>query len=184
MFESLKNSRSKQLVLAAVFGFCFGFLLQKGWVTHYAVIMNQLLLRDFTVLKVMLTAVGVGMVGVHLMADLGWVKLSPKPGSWARDIVGGLIFGIGFALLGYCPGTGVGAAGQGNLDALVGGGLGMLMGAGVFAVVYPRMKRHILGKGDFGDVTVPDLLKVNHWLVIGPAVVLIVALLLWFESLN
>ncbi|MFO7958074.1 MAG: YeeE/YedE thiosulfate transporter family protein [Candidatus Brocadiia bacterium] len=184
MFDKLKDSRPAQLVLAAGFGFCFGFLLQKGWVTHYAVIMNQLLLKDFTVLKVMLTAIGIGMVGVHAMSDVGWIELSPKSGSWARDVLGGLVFGVGFALLGYCPGTGVGAAAQGNMDALVGGCTGILLGSGAFGAVYPWMKNHVLGVGDFGDVTLPRLLKINHWVVITGAVLVIVGLLALFESID
>ena len=184
MFENLKQSRGAQFFLALLFGFCFGFLLQKGWVTHYAVIMNQLLLKDFTVLKVMLTAVAVGTVGVHAMADAGWIELSPKAGSWMRNLLGGLIFGVGFALLGYCPGTGVGAAGQGNLDALFGGCVGMVLGSGVFALVYPWMRDRLFSIGDFGDATLPRMFKVNHWAIIVPLLAIIAGLLLLFEALE
>ena len=110
-----------QLVWGFVFGIVFGFLLQKGGVTKYDVILGQLLLEDYTVIKIMLSAVVTGMIGIHLMKSLGWVQLNPKSGSWGKNAIGGLIFGLGFALLGYCPGTIAGAIGNGYLDALVGG---------------------------------------------------------------
>ena len=182
MLERLHNSKPATLVLALVFGVLFGFFLQKGGVTHYAVIVNQLLLVDFTVVKVMLSAVVVGMIGIYAMKGLGWVTLHPKPGSWAADVIGGLMFGAGFALLGYCPGTAVGAAGQGNMDALVGGVVGMATGAGIFAALYPALKKRVLDKGSFGALTLPALFKVNGWLVIVPVCVLIVLLLALIES--
>ena len=77
-----------QLPIGLAIGFAFGFLLQKGGVTHYGVVMGQLLLKDFTVLKVMMTAVAVGMIGIHAMKDLGWVDMHVKAGSWRRTVNG------------------------------------------------------------------------------------------------
>ena len=94
------------------FGIVFGFLLQKGGATKYDVIIGQLLLSDFTVLKIMLSAALTGMIGIYFMKNLGWIELYPKSGSIGKNIIGGLIFGIGFALLGYCPGTIAGAVGN------------------------------------------------------------------------
>jgi uncharacterized protein len=170
------------LVWGLLFGIVFGFLLQKGGVTQYDVIVGQLLLRDFTVVKIMLTAVLVGMIGVYAMKNLGWVALSVKPGSWGMNAVGGIIFGLGFALLGYCPGTIAGAIGNGYLDALVGGLAGILIGTGLFAALYPKLRTGILAKGEFGDATFPKLLKVNDWVVVIPVAVLILALLIWMET--
>ena len=109
------------LIWGLAFGVVFGFMLQKGGATKFDVIVGQLLLEDFTVLKIMLSAVVTGMLGIYLMKNLGWVELHPKSGSWGMNVIGGLIFGVGFALLGYCPGTIAGAIGNGYLDALVGG---------------------------------------------------------------
>jgi uncharacterized protein len=170
------------LVWGLLFGIVFGFLLQKGGVTQYDVIVGQLLLRDFTVVKIMLTAVLVGMIGVYAMKNLGWVALSVKPGSWGMNAFGGIIFGLGFALLGYCPGTIAGAIGNGYLDALVGGLAGILMGTSLFAALYPKLRTGILAKGEFGDATFPKLLKVNDWIVVIPVAVLILALLIWMET--
>jgi len=170
------------LTWGLILGIVFGFLLQRGGVTNYDVILGQLLLTDFTVVKIMLTAVLVGMIGIYAMKNLGWVSLSVKSGSWGMNGVGGLIFGLGFALLGYCPGTIAGAIGNGYLDALVGGLAGIWIGSGLFAAVYPRLRTGILAKGDYGDVTLPKLFKVNDWIVVIPVAVLILTLLLWMES--
>lgn len=175
-----KKDRSP-LVWGLVFGILFGFLLQKGGATKYDVIIGQLLLTDFTVVKIMLSAVLTGMIGIYAMKTLGWVELYPKSGSVGKNVIGGLIFGIGFAVLGYCPGTIAGAIGNGYLDALVGGLAGILIGAGIFAALYPQLNRGILNKGDFGDVTLPRLLKANDWIVVVPVAVLIFLLLYWLE---
>ena len=171
------------LLWGFVFGMVFGFLLHKGGVTKYDVILGQLLLEDFTVVKVMLSAVVTGMIGIYAMKHLGWVTLKPKAGSWGANVIGGLIFGVGFALLGYCPGTIVGAIGNGYFDALVGGVPGILIGAGLFANAYPRLRRGILQKGDYGDITLPQLLKVSDWVVVPVASAILVVILVWIEAL-
>ncbi len=177
MFSNLHADKSRQLLIGFLIGIGFGFLLQKGGVTDYNVIIRQLLLEDFTVVKIMLTAVLVGMIGVHLLRSFGLAKLHPKPGSIGTTVIGGLIFGAGFALLGYCPGTVAGAVATGALDALFGGIVGILVGAGLFAALYPRLESGILRKGEFGAITLPDLFKVNAWVVIVPVVLLIIGLL-------
>ncbi len=174
------RSKGADLAWGLLFGMIFGFLLHKGGATSYDVILGQLLLADFTVLKIMLSAVVVGAIGIHLLQGWGRVVLSPKRGSWGKNAVGGLIFGVGFALLGYCPGTIAGAIGAGRLDALVGGLPGILLGSWLFAVVYPRVKDGLLRKGAFPKATLPELLRLPRWAVIGllsPAIALLLTLI-------
>lgn len=178
MLTRLHENKTAQLALGFAAGIVFGFLLHRGGVTKYDVIIAQLLLDDFTVVKVMLSAVVTGMIGVHFLRDLGLAQLHPKPGSVGTSVVGGLIFGVGFGLLGYCPGTVAGAIGNGYLDALLGGAVGMLIGSGLFAAVYPKLAAGILRKGDFGTLTLPELFKVNAWVLVVP-VALALVLLLW-----
>jgi hypothetical protein len=178
--QPLRDNRRAQLVLGLLMGVAFGFLLHKGGVTHYDVLIAQLLLQDFTVVKVMLSAVIVGMIGVHLLRGLGLVQLHPKTGSFGTIVIGGLLFGIAFGILGYCPGTGVGAAAHGRIDALV-GIIGIMLGAGLFAWLYPWLLPRVLEKGDFGDITLPQALRVSPWLVIIPLALLLVGLLYWLE---
>ncbi len=162
----VRGSRRAQIVLGLVTGICFGFLLQKGGVTDYGVIEGQLLLTDFTVLKLMLSAVITGMVVFQILKYRGYATTHAAHGTLGANVIGGLIFGAGFALLGYCPGTVAGAAGTGALDALVGGMTGMLIGAGLFADLYPALKQKVLRYGPFPAVTVPELLRLNPWTTI------------------
>jgi hypothetical protein len=168
----MKTGKS-QLLWGFGFGIVFGFLLQKGGATEYDVILGQLLLEDFTVLKIMLSAVVVGSIGVHLMRRLGWTALSPKTGSLGQNVVGGLIFGLGFAILGYCPGTIAGAIGNGYMDAAIAGLVGIVVGSGLLAAVYPKISKGVLSFGEYGAVTLPELLHVNEWVVLVPLNVLI-----------
>ncbi len=184
MFESIRKNKTTQRILGLLMGIVFGFLLQRGGVTRYDVIIGQLLLKDWTVVKIILTAVAVGMVGVYAMNRFGWVKLHRKPGSFGATVIGGLIFGIGFGVLGYCPGTLAGAVAQGSMDALFGGMIGMLFGTAVYAVIYPRLRGGILKKGEFGDITFPELCRVNVWVVVPIAVVLIVGFLYLLERIG
>ena len=176
-----KNNKSK-LFHGLIFGIIFGFLLQKGGVTKYNVIIGQLLLKDFTVIKIILTAIVTGMLGIYFMKTIGWIELQPKSGSAGKNIIGGLIFGIGFAILGYCPGTLAGAIGNGYLDALIGGVSGILVGISLFAAFYEKLKDGILEKGYYGNMTLPELFKVNEWIVVIPMAVIIILLLYWIES--
>ncbi|MBN1465253.1 YeeE/YedE family protein, partial [candidate division KSB1 bacterium] len=90
--KSIKKPKKDKssLLWGLAFGIVFGFLLHKGGVTRYDVIIGQLLLIDFTVIKIMLTAILTGMIGIHAMKSMGWVELQPKHGSAGKNIIGGL----------------------------------------------------------------------------------------------
>lgn len=181
MLEKVHSKRPIQLVLGLAIGFCFGFLLQKGGVTRYDTIMSQLLLQDWTVVKVILTAILTGMIGIYLLRIPGLAKLHTWSGSIGSTVIGGLIFGIGFAILGYCPGTLAGAAGQGSLDALIGGVPGIVIGAGIYAAIYPRLSGSILKLGEFSKETIPQVLGVRPWPVIGVVALAILVILAVLE---
>lgn len=182
MLDSLHGRKNLQYAIALLAGIAFGFLLQKGGATDYDVIIGQLLLEDFTVLKIMLSAVIAGSLGIHLLRSAGLAELHPKPGSLGSSALGGLVFGLGFATLGYCPGTVAGAVGSGALDALFGGVAGILLGAGIFSVAYGRMSRGIMLRGDFGSRTIPEVLGVSAWAVVIPACAVLAALLWVLEG--
>ncbi len=152
------------LALGLLTGFLFGFFLQKGQVTKFSTIVGQFLLRDFTVLKVMLTAILVGGAGVYALKAAGLVSLHVKPALMVAVPVGGLIFGVGMVLLGYCPGTGVAAAAEGREDALF-GVLGMMVGAGAFAEIYGILRGSFLKWNDLGVVTLPEMTGIPAWLI-------------------
>jgi hypothetical protein len=146
-----------QLATGIIFGLAFGFLLQKGGVGKFNVLIGQLLLQDFTVAKVMLTAIVVGMFGILPLHHFGKVNLHLKPTRIGANVIGGLLFGAGFALLGYCPGTAAAAIGQGSWDTLF-GMAGLVAGSWVFAEFSATLKGTIEKWGDYGKVQLPDLL--------------------------
>lgn len=148
-----------KLITGALFGLVFGFLLQKGGVGKFNVIIGQLLLQDWTVAKIMLTAIVVGMIGVFPLHHFAKVNLHIEPTRIGANIIGGLMFGAGFALMGYCPGTAAAALGQGSWDALF-GMAGLIAGSWMFAELSGWTKRTIEKWGDLGKVLLPDLLPV------------------------
>jgi uncharacterized protein len=175
-YERLRSHTPAQIILGLVTGFVFGFFLQKGGVTNYDVIIGQLLLTDFTVVKIMLSAIVVGMIGIFLMKSAGLVRFHVARGSIGATVVGGLIFGTGFAVLGYCPGTAAAAFGAGAVDALI-GMIGIAIGAGIFARIYPALDRSILKKGAFPAETLPELIGVKPGIVAVGVIILIIGLL-------
>jgi len=177
MLEKVYSNRPLQLLFGLAIGFCFGFLLQKGGVTRYDVIMGQLLLQDWTVVKVILTAILTGMIGIYLLRIPGLARLHTWSGSFGSTVIGGLIFGVGFAILGYCPGTLAGAVGQGSLDALTGGVPGMVIGAGIYAAIYPKLVGRVLQLGEFDKETIPQMLAVKPWPVIALVTLVILVIL-------
>ena len=169
------------LVYGLITGILYGFFLQKGRVLRYDKQIGALLLQDMTIVKFMLSHIVVAMVGVYFLYDMGLVKLSVKPMIVGAVVIGGLIFGLGWGLLGYCPGTSLGALGEGRTDAIW-GIAGMLVGAGIYAEAYPYLQKTVLTWGNYGKITIPQVLGVNHWIVIIPFVILTVLLFKWFEK--
>ncbi|MDY0191216.1 MAG: YeeE/YedE thiosulfate transporter family protein [Desulfuromonas sp.] len=169
------------LIIGLVTGIVFGFLLQKGQVLRFEKQIGFMLLRDMTIIKFMVTAVLVGMVGIYTSYQLGWIALSPKPMLIGAVVGGGLIFGIGWAIAGYCPGTAVGALAEGRWHALW-ALLGMLVGAATYAHLYPLLQNNILSWGDFGKITLPQLLDISPWVIIPVWIAAGLGFFLWAEK--
>jgi hypothetical protein len=116
------------------------------------------------------------MIGIYLLRIPGLARLHTWSGSFGSTVIGGLIFGIGFAILGYCPGTLAGAAGQGSLDALIGGVPGMVIGAGIYAAIYPILEGRVLKLGEFDKETIPQVFGFRPWPVIAVVTLLILVI--------
>lgn len=144
------------LVLAIVFGFAFGWLLHRGRVTDYNVIVNQFRLRDFTVLKVMTTAIIVGGIGILWLVDIGAATYHLRDANMLAVILGAGMFGVGMVLYGYCPGTGTAAVATGSLHALV-GAFGMMLGAMLYAYTFGWVNAAILPVWSLGKVTLSSV---------------------------
>jgi uncharacterized protein len=165
-----------KLIMGLLTGLVFGFLLQRGGVTQYRVIVGQFLWVDHTVIKTMFTAVVVGSIGVYGLHQFAATPLHLKGVVVAANLLGGIIFGIGMALLGYCPGTAVGAMGDGSRHAIF-GLLGMFVGAAAYAEVYPLIHANLLQVGNFGKMTFPEITGLSPWLFVSALVVLALFLL-------
>jgi uncharacterized membrane protein YedE/YeeE len=156
------------LILAILFGGIFGFLLHKGNVVNYNVIVNQFRLKDFTVVRVMLTAVIVGGIGVYLLNQAGLAQYHIKSADLLGVVLGSALFGVGMVLYGYCPGTGVAAIGTGSTHALV-GGVGMIVGGILYALNFSWIKENILTVWSYGKVRLPEITGIPEpifWIVL------------------
>lgn len=152
------------LALAVVFGTVFGFLLHRGRVADYNTIVNQFRFRDFTVIKIMLTAIIVGGVGVLAMKQAGLVQWHIKDADMLAVALGAGIFGIGMVVYGYCPGTALAAIGGGSLHALI-GAFGMIAGAIAYAWSFDWVKAYIIPVGKLGKLRLPDVLGLDAWTI-------------------
>ena len=170
-----------ELVMGLVTGLCFGILLQQGRVLRFEKQVGAMLLRDMTILKFMLSAIVVGMVGINLLVALGVVAFKIKTTLVLGNLLGGLLFGIGWAIMGYCPGTAFGALGEGRLHAFW-AVLGMVLGAGIYAEVYPALKGSVLAVGDYGKITLPQVLGISPWIVIPLFILVVLGLFAFFEK--
>lgn len=156
-----------EIASALLLGFAFGWLLHKAGLTHYERIVGVYRLRDMTVIQFMLTALVVATVLVQASVDLGLSRTLPVPAAFlVANLVGGLLFGIGMATSGYCTGTVVAQAGEGRLDAILGGLPGLIVGAIVFGLLEPHVMPVITRVAPLGRTTLPALLGANPWLVI------------------
>jgi hypothetical protein len=147
-------------------GFLFGWTLHKGGLTQYARIVGVYRFRDLGVLEFMLAALAVGAVLIQVAAALGMAAILPVPPTHvAANLVGGVVFGVGMATAGYCPGTILAESGEGRLDAVVAGFSGLFVGALLFGVAQPVVMPVLAGVGSWGRVTVASLTGAHPLLV-------------------
>ncbi len=137
-----------------VLGGLFGLIIQYAGLNRYDVISGQSGLKDNTVIKTILMAIGVGAILLSVIIGLGWASFHVKPFVLGGVALGGLIFGSGMALLGYCPGTLPISAGEGSLDAWI-GIAGGLLGGWVYTLLVPHLQW--LRGPDFGKISLHSM---------------------------
>ncbi|KUG24780.1 hypothetical protein ASZ90_005416 [hydrocarbon metagenome] len=157
-----------KILLGLVIGLIFGYILSRTGITKYPRVMGMLRLKDFKILKFMMTAVISSLILFHLFGDLGWLKLSPKPLHWGM-LIGGLIFGTGMGLLGYCPGTMAARIGEGKKEPII-ALVGMAIGIFIYAVLIKPINEIFLSEKISGDIF--QLIGVNKWIIIISAAIL------------
>ena len=169
-----------EAVLGLATGLAFGFLLQKGGVLRFERQVGALLFKDMTIVKFMLSAVLVGSVGLQLMADEKLIVFSHKALNMGGVVVGGLLFGGGWAIAGFCPETAVGALAEGRWHALY-VIAGLLVGAMLYAEAYPFLSETVLAWKNYGALSVPEIVKVSPWQCIAVLWGAVAVCFVWFE---
>jgi thiosulfate/3-mercaptopyruvate sulfurtransferase len=142
-------SSSAAMAAAFLIGLAFGFSLEQAGFGSSRRLAGIFYFRDMAVLKVMFTAVLVAMLGLQYASGLGLIKedqLFFMPSIYGPQIVGGLIFGVGFVMGAWCPGTAAVGVASGRLDALV-----FLAGAGIGSVFFNELFGILKGLYTWGD---------------------------------
>ncbi len=167
MTGPLDVSQDMSLFLAVILGFFFGLFLERGGLGNPRKLTGVFYLTDFAVPKVMFTAILVAATGLYLLSDLKLMDLGKVwivPTFFWPQLVGGALFGIGYVVSGYCPGTAVAGLASGRLDALV-AMIGIGIGSLIFAVFYPVIEGFYQSSA-MGEATIPGVLGVSHWVVL------------------
>lgn len=160
--------------------FGFGYVLEQAGFGDSRRLAAQFYLHEMRVLKVMFTAILTAMLLLHWLQFLGLLDLSRvfvNPTHLWPGVVGGLLFGVGFVIGGYCPGTSVVAAASGKLDGIF-FVLGVTLGVFVFGEAYSGVRSFFEHSGDLGRLRLPELLSWDTGLV-GFGVVLLALSMFW-----
>jgi uncharacterized membrane protein YedE/YeeE len=164
---------TSSLVVALVIGIAFGWFLERSGMGSARKLAGQFYLRDLTVFKVMFTAIITAMLGVFWLGRLGIVDVAGifVPETWIiPQLVGGLVFGAGFAISGLCPGTSCVAAATGRVDgiAVV---AGMFAGVLLTGLFLPRLPNFYLSTPR-GVFTLPEAINVSEGVIVFAVVVI------------
>ncbi len=168
MTAPLLFSQSMGLLLAVILGIFFGSFLERGGLGNPHKLTGVFYFTDFSVPKVMFTAIIVAATGLYLLSDvklLDFDRIWIVPTFFWPQLVGGALFGAGFVFSGYCPGTAVAGFASGRIDALV-TLVGIGAGSFVFAFLYPYIEGFYVST-PMERATLPKVIGVGHWVVIG-----------------
>ena len=158
-----------ELGIAVLLGIGFGYCLERAGFGSARKLTAVFYLWDMAVVKVMFTAIVTTMAGLFVLSAGGWMDLSDlyiEPTNYAAQALGGLVFGAGFVMGGYCPGTSISAAATGRKDAWL-FMLGMLAGVTAYAEFTPGVEDWIKA-GSLGEVTLPTLtgIGMGSWVLV------------------
>jgi uncharacterized membrane protein YedE/YeeE len=152
---------------ALVVGVGFGFALERAGLGSAPKLAGQFTLRDFTVFRVLFSAIVTAMLGAFWLSRLGMLDLARvyvPPTYIVPQLVGGAIFGVGFAVAGLCPGTACVSAATGRIDGVATVG-GFLLGVLATGIALPRVWS-LYERTPRGTLLLPDVLGVSYGLVV------------------
>ncbi len=147
------------MTLAFMIGIAFGFVLERGGLGSARKLASQFYLTDMTVFKVMFTAIVTAMVGLYILTKTGVISASSlhvTPTYVLPQAVGGLIFGVGFILGGYCPGTCCVSASTGRRDSVL-FLVGMVLGIVLFGEILFPLVSDFYYSTPLGQITLQSL---------------------------
>lgn len=165
------------LAVALGVGVAFGAALERAGLGEPSKLAGQFYLRDFTVLKVMFSAIVTAMLGVFWLGRIGWIDPAAlfTPDTFlAPQALGGAVFGLGFVLSGLCPGTACVAAASGRASGLVTVG-GVFLGVLAAGLALPLFEGFYRSTGK-GVWTLPQALGAPQGVVVFGVAVMAVAL--------
>ena len=149
---------------AVVMGFAFGFVLERTGFTRSLHIAETFYFKNLAVPKIMGVTVITATTWFIIFAWMGWIDLSalytPATYVWPY-FIGGLIFGLGMVMSGYCPGTAVAGLGSGKSDALV-FLVGLFLGAFIYFLLYPLISG-LVNSSNYGVLRLHDLFGGNEY---------------------
>ena len=145
------------LIYALLVGVVMGVLLQRVGASSPRMILESLRWRNIAIIKFMATTIAVGAVLVYLLSLWMPMHFDVKPTYVVGVGLGGLIFGAGFALAGYCPGTCVVGMAEGRRDAVI-TLFGGITGALLFTLVYTAIESWLIKPMNYGKITLADVL--------------------------
>jgi hypothetical protein len=160
--SSIEFSQGAELAIAAGLGMGFGFALERAGFGSARRLTAVFYLRDMAVVKVMFTAVVTTLLGLFALSAMGWLDLSElylEPTNFIAQGVGGLLFGAGFLIGGYCPGTSIAAIATGRKDGAV-FAIGMLAGVYAYAELTPQLDDWYKATSS-GALTLPSLTGIS-----------------------
>ena len=166
--SSVELATGTFLLLTLVGGLAFGVVLERAGFGSGCKLTAVFYGYDMSVVKVMFTAIVTAMAGLWLLASIGLIDMQAiyiVPTNYAAQLVGGLVFGAGFVIGGYCPGTAVVACASGRIDAWM-FVLGLLAGIAFYARFMSGVEQWIRANA-IDDVTLPSLTGIaSGWWVL------------------
>jgi hypothetical protein len=169
-------------LLGLVTGVAFGAALVLGGLSSPNWIVGMLRLRELRLLKLLVTAIATGMLGIALLGELGLAHTEVKTLHLLAVLGGGLLFGVGFAVTGYCPGTALAGSAEGRADApfVV---LGGLAGTALFAVLYAALAPLLVEPLTYGKPTLATWLGVRPlWIALPLAALAAIVIARWWRA--
>ena len=166
--SSIEFTVAADLAIALALGFGFGFALERAGFGSARKLTAVFYLYDMAVVKVMFTAIVTAMVGLYVLSAVGMLDLKElylEPTNLAAQAIGGLVFGAGFIVGGYCPGTSIAAIATGRKDGML-FALGMLAGVYAYAELTPGIETWIKASAQ-GEMTLPSVTGIGMgWFVL------------------